>query len=130
MPSFTIKDLEELEGALVDNKFGWQHDLIKAFPRIAEELRRLWALEESFKTKSKKINHQRKILFVSQLGICHYCGKKVEYYYFNVDHKLAQANGGTDDADNLVGACLDCNHEKASQDYETFKRKKTSLLTH
>lgn len=48
---FTREDLSKLEDKLINNSFGWQHDLIRAFPKIAEELIRAWESEEQMKQK-------------------------------------------------------------------------------
>lgn len=43
---------------------------------------------------------------------CVYCGAKSPDATLHCDHKLAVANGGTDDISNLVTACADCNYGK------------------
>lgn len=43
---------------------------------------------------------------------CVYCGRRPPEVALEVDHVLARANGGTDDATNLVTACRDCNNGK------------------
>lgn len=123
---FTPEELKELELILEQSHELDSHD--GAFSKMAAELRRLWALETQLRQRSKTINFQRKLLFVSQMGICHYCKKKFEYHEFNVDHKLAQLDGGTDDPDNLVGSCVYCNYEKAHQDYQKFLTKKQGQI--
>lgn len=45
---------------------------------------------------------------------CRYCGSKAPDVRLHVDHVNPVALGGTDTADNLVAACVDCNHGKAS----------------
>lgn len=47
--------------------------------------------------------------------VCPYCG--VEYmtsthYQFSIDHVLPLSQGGTHDADNLLGCCQACNRSK------------------
>lgn len=44
---------------------------------------------------------------------CGYCGRKVPGIILEVDHVLAVANGGTDDFDNLVTSCFECNRGKS-----------------
>ena len=47
---------------------------------------------------------------------CVYCGRgKDDGVQLHVDHKLALANGGTNDMDNLVTACADCNLGKSDK---------------
>jgi hypothetical protein len=48
---------------------------------------------------------------------CHYCGKRK---FLTVDHKIAVANGGTDDDDNLLTACNTCNRQKGTETYDSF----------
>jgi 5-methylcytosine-specific restriction endonuclease McrA len=48
---------------------------------------------------------------------CHYCGSQT---HLTADHILAQVNGGTDAADNIVPACRTCNCSKGKRDYEAF----------
>ena len=45
---------------------------------------------------------------------CRYCGAKAPDAPMRIDHVLPVALGGTDDADNLVTACQDCNSGKTS----------------
>jgi len=43
---------------------------------------------------------------------CQYCGQHAPDVRLEVDHIVARANGGTDDASNLVTACFACNRGK------------------
>ena len=45
---------------------------------------------------------------------CRYCGAHPPEAVLEVDHIQAVANGGTNDEDNLVTACLPCNRGKAA----------------
>lgn len=45
---------------------------------------------------------------------CHYCGACAPDAKLTVDHVVPTALGGTDEADNLVTACHDCNAGKSS----------------
>lgn len=44
---------------------------------------------------------------------CRYCGRKAPTVELHVDHVKAVADGGTNDPDNLVAACADCNSGKS-----------------
>ena len=46
---------------------------------------------------------------------CVYCGAKSPDVTLECDHKIAVANGGTDDMENLVTACWDCNRGKGTK---------------
>ncbi len=45
--------------------------------------------------------------------VCHYCGFRghdpVSYRFLSVDHVRRRADGGPDDPENLVTACIHCN---------------------
>lgn len=45
---------------------------------------------------------------------CQYCGEAAPKVKLTVDHVLAVALGGTDDASNLITACAECNAGKSS----------------
>lgn len=45
---------------------------------------------------------------------CHYCGRTPPTVLLEVDHVLPQAAGGSDDAENLISSCQDCNRGKAA----------------
>ena len=45
---------------------------------------------------------------------CRYCGASAPDVALTVDHVMPMALGGTDDLDNLVTACADCNAGKSS----------------
>ncbi len=46
---------------------------------------------------------------------CRYCGAEPDQKALRVDHLVPLDKGGTDDADNLVTACDDCNGGKGSK---------------
>lgn len=46
--------------------------------------------------------------------MCRYCGAEPESAVLHVDHVIPESKGGTDDPDNLVAACRDCNLGKAA----------------
>lgn len=45
---------------------------------------------------------------------CRYCGRSTPDVTLHVDHVVAVANGGTDDMENLVTSCLECNLGKSA----------------
>lgn len=47
--------------------------------------------------------------------VCAYCGKHLEGKDATADHIVAKANGGTDDAWNLVASCVSCNGRKSDK---------------
>ena len=44
---------------------------------------------------------------------CQYCGQSAPDVKLEVDHRIALADGGTDEDDNLVTSCWACNRGKA-----------------
>jgi len=46
---------------------------------------------------------------------CRYCGKKSPEVILEVDHAVPLAVGGSDDDDNLVTACYECNRGKGAR---------------
>lgn len=44
---------------------------------------------------------------------CYYCGRTAPDVVLDVDHKVPVREGGKDDLDNLVAACVDCNTGKS-----------------
>lgn len=46
---------------------------------------------------------------------CGYCGQKPPNIILEVDHMLAVKNGGTNDFDNLITSCFDCNRGKSAR---------------
>ena len=47
-----------------------------------------------------------------QVGVCHYCGKKVGAAELTMDHVVPVARGGTSTKGNVVPACPACNKTK------------------
>ncbi len=63
-------------------------------------------------------------------GLCSYCGVSLnrgtsnrDPQQFTVDHSLAVAVGGAEDADNLVAACRSCNSSKGKLAVDLFTSK-------
>lgn len=56
-------------------------------------------------------------IFSKSEGLCRYCG---EYIGLNgeIEHKTPLARGGSNDKENLVWACYQCNKEKANKTEE------------
>ena len=44
---------------------------------------------------------------------CFYCGRSSQEVALQIDHVLPRSKGGTDEIENLVSACVDCNVGKA-----------------
>lgn len=63
----------------------------------------------------------RQAVYNKYSGHCAYCGKEIKYSEMQVDHQIAQRNGGTDDIENLYPSCRRCNHYKRAQGLESFR---------
>lgn len=50
---------------------------------------------------------------------CHYCGRTPPDVLLEIDHVLAKANGGTDEDENLITSCQDCNRGKGAEALES-----------
>lgn len=60
---------------------------------------------------------------------CHYCKRKVRLRVYgqdrraddaSLDHKIPKSKGGTNDDDNLILSCSECNNAKGDRSYEDF----------
>lgn len=70
------------------------------------------------KTTPKKI---RELVYLKYDRHCAYCGVLLEKRELRVDHKVSLAKGGSNDLDNLMPACHDCNRYKLFYDLEIFR---------
>ena len=61
----------------------------------------------------KLSKRQRFDVFKRDLFVCQYCGQKPPAVVLEVDHIVPVADGGGNDAHNLITACFDCNRGKA-----------------
>ncbi len=56
---------------------------------------------------------RRNILIRDQFQ-CQYCGKKCRQTQITIDHVMPRSRGGKSSWDNLVAACIICNHKKSA----------------
>ena len=54
-------------------------------------------------------------VFQRDKHICQYCGRKPPDVELEIDHLIPVSKGGTDDFENLVTSCLDCNRGKSDK---------------
>lgn len=63
------------------------------------------------------VSRRRRWLVLERDGFtCRYCGRSAPNVELEVDHVHPVAAGGSDDPDNLVTACYDCNRGKTDYD--------------
>ncbi len=48
-------------------------------------------------------------------GLCHYCGRKVDFHDLTMDHLVPLARGGRSTKENLVPSCKNCNTIKKTK---------------
>ena len=58
-------------------------------------------------------------IFSKSEGLCRYCGKDIGPNG-EIEHKTPLARGGSNDKENLVWACYQCNKEKANKTEEEY----------
>ena len=56
---------------------------------------------------------------------CVYCGRKPPEVVLHVDHRVSVKDGGTDELDNLITACEDCNLGKGASSLPDEKKPPT-----
>lgn len=65
--------------------------------------------------------NRRREIFDLTKGKCFYCGQKLDFKNFHIDHFTAKAKGGKQ-MKNMVPACQDCNLIKSSHGVEEFRK--------
>lgn len=71
----------------------------------------------------------RKKVFDMFGGKCAYCGKKIEYDNFHVDHIVPKKAGGHKDPDNVFPSCPDCNNFKCDRSIEEFRERIENIMS-
>ena len=65
----------------------------------------------------------RQLVYNKCNGHCAYCGCNLEYKDMQVDHVIAVGRGGSNDIDNLLPACRQCNYDKHEMTIERFRKR-------
>jgi len=55
-------------------------------------------------------------IFARDEYTCQYCGRRPPEITLQVDHRIPVSRGGTNEAMNLLAACVDCNSGKSNRD--------------
>ena len=63
----------------------------------------------------------RRIVFNKFNGHCAYCGTELDFSKFQVDHFIPKLKGGSNDLDNLMPSCTECNRYKATLSIDIFR---------
>jgi 5-methylcytosine-specific restriction endonuclease McrA len=93
---------------MVEKNSGWIHTVSNRFP-IPSVIR----LSRFIKVPRKRIQLNRRNLLIRDDYTCQYCGRKT--HPLTIDHVIPKHYGGKDTWENLVVACLPCNHKKANR---------------
>lgn len=57
-------------------------------------------------------------------GHCYYCKRKITLGQSTRDHVQSKCLGGTNDEENIVLCCKDCNNNKGAADVETWLKRR------
>ena len=63
-----------------------------------------------------------------QRNICAYCGRRYSSHYFDIDHMIPVASGGSNDPSNLQVLCGPCNRRKGDQNDQEFRQRYAELV--
>lgn len=62
-------------------------------------------------------------MFIKTNYKCFYCDISLTPENRSIDHIKSLQSGGTNDLDNLIGACIPCNNAKGKREYFFIYRK-------
>lgn len=72
-----------------------------------------WTIHDLLESNVAKIQHN---------DFCWYCGKQIEPQRLTRDHVFPQSKGGSNDMDNIIMVCKNCNSSKGDMDlFEWYK---------
>jgi hypothetical protein len=74
-------------------------------------------LEEDVRKISNALRFE---VFQRDRHTCQYCGRRAPELELEVDHPIPVARGGTDDFENLITSCRECNSGKSARLIERF----------
>lgn len=72
--------------------------------------------------RRKLTKAERELVYEKCQGHCAYCGCNLEYKDMQVDHVTPLRIGGADELHNMLPACRNCNHYKATFDVEGYRQ--------
>jgi 5-methylcytosine-specific restriction endonuclease McrA len=90
--------------------------------KVRSKCQRRNALEsENGLLSRSQLQAYKRLLIAEQDGKCYICDKAITIGTMEVDHKTPVTRGGTDDRENLGGACLLCNRDKHNKTEEEYR---------
>ncbi len=104
----------------VHNYFGGSLDIVVSYDRLVKtqsNLHLYWPSVIANRNNhgfKKEIRFQKELLYYRDHCVCQYCGTELTVKTTTIDHVMPSSRGGTDDWDNVVAACKDCNNEKTN----------------
>jgi 5-methylcytosine-specific restriction endonuclease McrA len=97
------------------------HSLPHTFQALATEQAGVWLVPSIIRFLGKAVFHRRYVKFnrhnvwLRDKGCCQYCGVKLKTEEFTYDHVLPQSREGKTSWENIVVACIPCNHQKSNR---------------
>lgn len=95
--------------------------------RNKDEFKKAWNSSSNLRFLRKRVD-----IFDRDNFRCRYCGRSPltdTKVILHIDHKIPKKHGGTDDIDNLITSCMDCNLGKSDRLLTLWNNyKKTSKL--
>lgn len=98
------RDEEKAERDKANGKGGGHPDIKRGTVPKEQRVRR-------FRRSDAPAKAQR--IFDRSNGACHWCQKSLNPDHYHIDHVVAVRDGGSNDENNLVASCPDCNGERA-----------------
>jgi 5-methylcytosine-specific restriction endonuclease McrA len=71
--------------------------------------------------RKRRVRFNRHNVWLRDAGTCQYCGSRCSKADFTYDHVIPQSRGGKTKWENIVVACIECNHRKANRTPEEAK---------
>ena len=69
----------------------------------------------------------RNLIFNKTKGMCSYCGCKLDFNNFHIDHSMPKSSGGSNSYENLFPSCPHCNSMKGCVTLEEYRERIKNL---
>jgi len=100
-----------MDKLLVDGIFTGNDVFLEADEHTSKWINELAAKRPEYGQRINKYAENRPLALQKNNGKCVYCGDPAN----SVDHIIPRSKGGSDELDNLVPACMDCNRRKKNK---------------
>lgn len=101
-------------------------------PTMTTPERRLGRIAAGFNAKARRLKRRGVVLWThlaQKPSQCFYCGVGLPIMDGTWDHRVSFDQGGTNDPDNIVRCCYDCQRKKFTKSEAEFAEHKTMLVT-